>query len=124
MASSPPSSTGINIPLKAAFTSVKGLSLVALATNNATQKLRFFDEHLEFRVLRTQSKTWSEIAHVDAPAGRGGPLLLFVWTTGVWTFSAHLASEATRLQTLRFLQEKGVSLAPRARSLVENTDDA
>lgn len=121
---SPLSSQGVNIPLRATFIGIKSLPLVALATNNATQELCLFDDHLEFRVLRTQSKIWSEISHVDVSQSWGGPFLLFVWTTGIWTFSADLASDAARLQTLHFLQEKGVSLSAEAVALLENTSDA
>lgn len=113
---------GIEIPLASSFIGVRGIPLLALGSNSLATYLRLGTTHVVHGMFFNRSPYgWIErVEAMTLPATRA---LIFVWRSSPQTFVANVATDAARLQALRWLEERGVPLAESARQLLERSND-
>ncbi len=111
---------GAAIPIYGTCTGHKLVPLWALASNSLGPKLRFFDAEVEWKVLKTARRPWSEIESVDAQLLWKTSRLTLNFQGTPWNVSANLLSPADLRETLRFLNAKGLSLTPRAQEILNS----
>ena len=105
------------IPVFATFTGLRGLSpWLAVATNSLNPYLRIAPDGLEYRVIRKRAAPFSTIESVEVRRGPGTVNLCFVFTSGLFTFSANVGDDASALQALGRLPAS-IPRGPNARKL-------
>ena len=114
---------GVSIPLLATFSGLAGVPLLSLAKNNLSARLRLFPDELEFKVLRTLRRPYSRIRRVEVQTLWATRNVELVWNGSAVSFTANVRTDAWRLAVLRLLDAKGVTLAPGARRLLEQSPD-
>lgn len=117
---SPLPEKGATIPIFTAFTGHKRVPLWAVATNGLNPKLRFFEDDIELKVIKTHRRAWSDLESVDAfTMWKTNNLILnFIGTP--WNFSANLILPSYLRETLRFLKRKNLVLSPRALGILDS----
>lgn len=110
---------GVKVPIFATFTGHKRVPFWAVASNSANPKLRFFDDGVELKVIRTHRRLWSDVELVDARSGRFH-LLTLKFRDTPWDFTATLVLPRYLREALRFLDAKELILSARAREIMES----
>ncbi len=116
---SPLGEKGVALPIYATFTGHKSVPLWAVATNSLGPKLRFFDEELELKVIKTHRRAWRDVESVDARILWKTNNLTLNFAGTPWNFTANLILPAYLGETLRFLAAKNLILTPRAREILK-----
>lgn len=107
----------VTIPVSATFMGLRGVSpWLAVATNSLNPKLAIAPDRLEYRVIGKQSAPFSTIQCVEVRRGPGTVNLCFVFTSGLFTFSANVGDDASALQALSRLPPS-IPRGPNARKL-------
>jgi len=117
--SEPLPDAGIKVPIYATFTGLKGVPLLALATNSYVPLLRLHEDRIDFKIIRSHSKTLDQIEYVSASSWRLAKNLEFAWKDTRFTLSANVIREDWLIQVLYFLRRKNVVLAPRAEAFID-----
>lgn len=116
---SPLDEKGASIPIYASFTGHKKVPLWAVATNSLNPKLRFFENEVELRVIKSHRRAWSDIESVDGRLVWKTCQLTLNFRDTPWNFTATVVLPRTLRETLEFLDSKGLILMPRARQFLE-----
>ena len=117
---SPLPEKGANIPIYATFTGHKKVPLWAVATNSLNPKLRFFEDEIELKVIKTHRRVWSDLESVDAVTMWKTNNLILNFAGTPWNFSANLILPSYLRETLRFLHSRNLVLTPRALQLLNS----
>lgn len=112
-------SEGFKIPLRAAFTGLKGMPLIALSHNSIAPLLRLFADGVEFRVFIPRKKSFADIERVDAAQGFATQNVIFIWKDSAFAFVGNVGDADNLRAVLRFLQKRGVLLGETARRVLE-----
>ena len=115
--SEPLPAEGVEVPLLASFAGLARVPILSLGKNNLSARLRLYPDELEFKVLRTRRRPYTEIQRIETQSFWATRNVEFVWRGSLITFTANLHSDAWRLALLRFLERRGVPLSPAARAL-------
>lgn len=110
------------MPVYATFTGLKGVPLLALATNSFAPLLRLHEEHIEFKVINTHQKSYQQIECVDTLSWALTKNITFIWNDSRFSFTANVIREDWLIQTLHFLQRRMVTLTPKAQSVINGTN--
>ena len=111
---------GMKVPIFATFTGHKRVPFWAAATNSANPKLRFFNDEVELKVIRTHRRAWRDVELVDARSGGNFNCLTLKFRDTPWDFTATLILPRYLREALRFLELKELVLTPRARAIMES----
>ena len=112
---------GVPVPLLASFLGLAGVPLLALAKNNLSARLRLYPDRVETKVFRTLERPYSAIRRVGTQTTLATRNVELVWRGSVVSFTANIRNDAWRLALLRFLDGRGVSMTPAARSLLRDS---
>lgn len=110
---------GLTVPLRASFTGLKGIPLIALGTNSASPLLRLYDGSLEVKVFKVARHSYEDIAIVTVFQTIGTHNLTIEWKHSGFTFTANVGDEDTLVQVLRLLETKQVTLSAKARAFLD-----
>ena len=99
----PPS--GLRVPIRAAFTGIKSVPLLALAENSIAPLLVLYDDGLECRVFKRR-RDYSQVERVEASQGLWTQNVVFVWKDDSFTFIGNLIHEQRLRELLRFLERR------------------
>ena len=111
---------GVAIPIYATFTGHKRVPLWAVATNSFGPKLRFFENEVELKVIKTHRRKWSDVESVDAQILWKTHNLTLNFADTPWNFTANLILPRYLRESLAFLDGKNLTLTPRARGIMES----
>jgi hypothetical protein len=106
---------GAEVPVLATFSGFTFLPWGALATNSMNPRLAVYPDHIEFKVLRKQSRPISDIAEVDVKLARRTVNLVFRFHGSSATFTANVGQQALAAQVLAML--------PRTANLTASAQD-
>lgn len=99
---------GIPVPLRVAFTGIKNVPLIALATNSAAPKLILFEDLIEKKVIVTRIKPLTAVQMVEITSVPGGFQIEFTWKDSLLTFCADIGRGENLPSILDFLRRKNV----------------
>ena len=110
---------GYAVPLRATFTGIRNVPLLAVAHNNLTARFVLFPEHLDYRVLFRQERPYTAIESIDA--SQRLKQIEVAWR-GKWlTLTAGFRKHETLLEVLQFFADKDLPLTENARQLLTST---
>jgi len=109
---------GFSVPLRASFLVFKALPLLGVAHNNAAPRLTLFEDHLEYRVLTLTRKTYADIEAVDARRWIGTRSVILCWRARMLAFAGNVGAGDQLVTLLKFFEERGGKLTPRARNIL------
>lgn len=110
----------ILVPVMALFSGIKGVPLVATASNSAQPRLVLQPGGIEYQVLFRKRAAWSEIQQVDVWTGPGTVNLVFDFHNEAGNLAANLGARPLAIEVLRWLDGK-CPLSPRARVFMAQT---
>ena len=110
---------GVKIPLRAAFSGLKGMPLVALSHNSIAPLLRLSADSIEFRVIIQRKKSYMDIERVDAAQGFATQNLAIIWKDSAFAFVGNLGDADNLRTVLQFLQKRGVPLGKTAQRVLQ-----
>lgn len=103
-------------PLRAAFTGLKGVPWLALATNSLAPLLVLNEEHVEYRVLRRRRRAYALIIEVDLRLAFGTVNVILTFADTPFTFTANVGTAAGARDVLSIFSDKGCFLTERAKA--------
>ncbi|HEV2800727.1 MAG TPA: hypothetical protein VGW12_09530 [Pyrinomonadaceae bacterium] len=115
---------GVRVPLRAAFTGIKGVPLLAVAHNNAAPVLELFRDTVRTRVIRAQRKPLSSIERVNCLRTVGTRNVEIIWRDSLFTFSGNVEDDDWLAAVLCFFRRCGVPLSDRARQYLDTVTNA
>lgn len=105
----------MNVPLKAAFSGIRRLPWIALASSSIAPRLIIGETGIDYRVVGAlRSRAYGEIESVDFRAAWRTRNIVFSFTGSAWTFAGNVADDAAARAALRRLRERGCPLTQRA----------
>ena len=115
----PPPSDGFKIPLRVAFTGLKGLPLIALSKNSIAPLLMVYADGVQFRVFIQRKKGFADIERVDAVQGFLTQNVIIIWKDSAFAFVGNLDDVDNLRALLQFFQRRGVPLGEKAQRLLQ-----
>jgi hypothetical protein len=106
------------VPLVAAFHGIRGLPWVAVASNNLKPRLVVTPTGIDYRVVRSGSRTFGQVEQVDVRTFGATVNLSFAFRDSRITFDANVGSEILARAVLALLPGT-VALSDRATKLLE-----
>lgn len=106
------------VTLEAAFAGFTFLPWFAWAHNNLNPKLILHADHVEYRVLRTRTRAYREIAMVDYRKAQGTENVVLEFHGAKTTFIANTGLLRRTREAIGLLHRHGCPLSARARSLL------
>lgn len=113
--------SGVTVPIFATFTGHKKVPFWAAASNSANPKLRFFNDEIELKVMKTHRRLWRDVESVDAFCGWKTNNLTLDFADTAWNFTANLVLPRYLREALQFLEAKNLVLSARARQILESS---
>jgi len=110
--------TPLTVTLEAAFAGLTFLPWFAWAHNSLNPKLILHAGHVEYRVLRTHTRAYRDIARVDYRRTRGTENIVLEFHGTKSTFIANTGLVRRTREAIRLLQAYGCPLSERAQSLL------
>lgn len=110
----------ILVPVMAVFSGIKGVPVVATASNSAQPRLLLQPGGIEYQVTFRRRAAWSEIQQVDVWTGPGTVNLIFDFRNEAGNLAANLGARPLAVEVLRWLDGK-CPLSPRARAFMTQT---
>lgn len=104
--------------LEAAFAGFTFLPWFAWAHNSLNPTLILHADHVEYRVLRTRTRPYREIARVDYRKAWGTENVVLELQGAKTTFIANTGLLRRTREAIAFLQRQGCPLSARAQSLL------
>lgn len=105
---------GLAIPLRASFTVLKHLPLLAVARNNLGPGLLLFDDSIECLVITTRRRWLHEIDRIDALQTFGTQNIIFCWRRRLCAFTANVGDADVLRSLLRYFSRQQLRLTERA----------
>jgi hypothetical protein len=110
---------GMRVELKAAFTGVTWLpSWIALTSSSVAPHLILEDDGFDYKVIRSASRRYDEIASVDFRKMLGTRNIIIRFKTGSATFTGNAVNDEEARKGLAGLRDKGCFLSSRAAAFV------
>lgn len=106
------------ITLEAAFAGFTFLPWFAWASNSLNPKLILHADHVEYRVLRTRTRPYSEIARVDYRKAPGTENVVLEFHAAKMTFIANTGLVGRTREAITLLHQQGCPLSERAQALL------
>lgn len=107
---------GYAVPLRATFTGIKNVPLLALAHNNLSARFVLFPDHLAYRVMFQKERPYAAIEAIDA--SHRLKQIEIVWR-GKWlTLTAGFRKHAPLLEVLQFFDDKNLPLTDNAQQVL------
>ncbi len=106
-----------DVPVVATFVGIRGVPTLALAHNNAAPLLRLDEGGVVYRVLRKRRRAHAEVACVDYRRNPLGRMLELTFRSGLFTFVANIADDASAARCVALLHAAGCPLSDRAADL-------
>lgn len=106
------------ITLEAAFAGFTFLPWFAWASNSLNPKLILHADHVEYRVLRTRTRPYSEIARVDYRKAPGTENVVLEFHGATMTLIANTGFVRCAKEALMLLHQQGCPLSERAQALL------
>ena len=110
----------VDVPLRAAFGSLRGLGPFAGTRNNLNPMLILRAGGVEYRVLRRTTATYPEIASVDGAPGRFGSDIVLIFADN-YRFTGRTRDRVALAAALRLLRSKGCPLTAAAATLADGS---
>ncbi len=111
--------SGINVPLVAGQSAIKGLPWLIWAFNFWTPRLVLRADALEYRVFRLRRRAYAGIAQVDyLRSAIGTPNVIVDFPDSRWSFLAWVPERNAARDLIRRLQDKGCAISTRATTLL------
>lgn len=101
-------------PLRAAFTGLKGVPWLALATNSISPLLILDEEHVEYRVFRRRRRPYALITEVDLRLAFGTVNVVLSFADTFFSFTANVGNAERGQYVLSILASRGCTLTERA----------
>lgn len=110
---------GVEIPLLAAFIGLKSIKFFTFGYNNLNPRLRFFNDHLEYKCFRTQRRAYSEIQCIKVLSAKSLATqnLELHFKNSSFKYVFNVVNAETLRKALEFLENKGCVLSPQAQNL-------
>jgi hypothetical protein len=109
---------GFPVPLKASFLVFKALPWFGVAYNNAAPRLTLFEDRLEYRVVTSARRSYADIESVDARRWIATQNVILRWRGHTFAFSGNVGAADRLAALLKFFDERGAKLTPRARQML------
>ena len=109
---------GVSVPIYITTAGIKGVPVLSFGKNGYSPRLRLFDDHIEFKLIRAHCSTYQQIEFVDTVSWNSSRHLEFAWNDSRFTFKAMVIREDWLIQVLHFLHRKNVNLTPKAQSVM------
>lgn len=109
---------GRNIPLIAAFAGWKGIPWIGWASSNIGPRLVLHRDHLEFKVIRTRTRPYTDVSNVDYRRAIWTENVVIEFADSIASFAGNAANRSVAQDAVRFLFEKGCPLSERAKELI------
>lgn len=106
------------VTLEAAFAGLTFLPWFAWAHNSLNPTLILHADHVEYRVLRTRTRPYREIARVDYRKAWGTENVVLEFQGAKTTFIANSGLLRRTREAIAFLQKQGCPLSARAQALL------
>ncbi|MNV23107.1 hypothetical protein D3C71_1141080 [compost metagenome] len=106
------------VTLEASFAGLTFLPWFAWASNSLNPKLILQADHVEYRVLRTRTRAYSEIARVDYRKGPGTENVVLEFHAAKMTFIANTGLVGRTKEVITLLHQHGCPLSERAQALL------
>ncbi|CAM5440588.1 hypothetical protein MAUB1S_07439 [Mycolicibacterium aubagnense] len=107
----------VEIPLVAAFGGWKGIPWLAATSSDIAPRLRLGPDRLEYRVIRLQSRRYSDVSRVDVRTAIG-TVNIVIDFRGSWrNFAGNAANLENAAKAIEILGRKGCPLSERAEQL-------
>lgn len=110
--------TPLIVTLEAAFAGLTFLPWCAWAHNSLNPKLILHADHVEYRVLRTRTRPYREIAMVDYRRTWGNENVVLEFRGAKATFIANTGLVRRTREAIAFLDRQGCPLSARTRGLL------
>lgn len=117
----PISPEGIRIPIRGAYTGIKGVPLIGVARNFFASEFMLFEDHTETRVILLRNAPISEIEWIDVKNFLGKRSLQINWKNSLLNFSARMDTiqeDVILAEVIRFFESKGVALGAAAQNFI------
>ena len=109
----------VRVPLAGAYGVPKAAPWISITRNNLlSPSLVLHDHEIEYRVIASRRRRYTDVSHVDARTGLLSTYVILAFRDSSMAFSGDTASKRLAADVLRFLAEKGCMLTDRARSLI------
>ncbi|AJC46285.1 hypothetical protein SB85_11425 [Xanthomonas sacchari] len=108
----------LTVTLEAAFAGLTFLPWFAWAHNSLNPMLILHADHVEYRVLRTRTRPYREIASVDYRKAWGTENVVLAFQGAKTTFIANTGLLRRTREAIAFLQQQGCPLSARAQFLL------
>ena len=103
-------------PLRAAFTGLRGVPWLALATNSIAPLLVLDEKHVEYRVIRLRRRAYALITQVDLRLALGTVNVVLTFADTPFTFTANVGTRARARDVLSILAGRGCAFTERAKA--------
>ena len=108
---------GLQIPLSASFSSLKGAGPFGGGHNNLNPLLVLHADGVEYRVIRRTTVPYADISAVDV----AGPNLLLTFANSAFTFTGKTRDRQALAAALRFLRDKRCPLSANAEAAADRS---
>ncbi|WP_240196682.1 MULTISPECIES: hypothetical protein [Stenotrophomonas] len=106
------------VTLEASFAGLTFLPWFAWASNSLNPKLILHADQVEYRVLRTRTRPYSEIARVDYRKAPGTENVVLEFHAAKMTFIANTGLVRRTREAIALLHQQGCPLSDRAQALL------
>lgn len=96
----------INVPLLSSFMLIKGLYPVSISNNSINPRLLLHDHFVEYKVLFSKKRSYSEIQQVHIVLAPLTTNLVLEFTDSHMSFAGNLNNKQKLAEVLRILQQK------------------
>lgn len=110
---------GVQVPIRATFTGVAGIPLLALGTNSLFPIFKLFNDYIECRVFLRQRHAYAEIKEVHVFQTFMTNNVKITWHNTPFTLAANVRDPEDLIEVVRFLKRKQVPLTETAERLLQ-----
>ncbi|WP_126946691.1 hypothetical protein [Xanthomonas sp. BRIP62409] len=110
--------TSVVVTLEAAFAGFTFLPWIAWAHNSLNPTLILHAERVEYRVLRTRTRPYADVALVDYRKTHGTENIVLAFHGSKTTFIANTGLLRRTREAIHLLHQRGCPLSDRARALI------
>ncbi|MGK9236679.1 hypothetical protein KXS07_32810 [Inquilinus limosus] len=107
----------VDIPLAAGFRGIRGIPWIAVSHSDVGPRLRLHPDGIEFKVVRTERRAYSEVSSVDIRTAVATVNVVIEFRTSLRSFAGNVASLATAAEAVDILAAKGCPVTPRAEAV-------
>lgn len=110
---------GVQVPIRATFTGIAGIPLLAVGTNSLFPTFKLFNDYIEGRVILKQHRPYTEMKKVGVFQTFITNNLKITWHDSFFTLIANVRDPDDLIEVVNFLKRKQVPLTQAAEKLLQ-----